>query len=69
MTQVLKNLLSNAFKFTPKNGNIQLNIIPIKSKDMVKISITDSGPGISSKDLENIFTLVSFHYEQNYSKA
>ncbi len=54
---IIFNLLSNAFKFTPKNGNIQLNIIPIKSKDMVKISITDSGPGIPSIDLENIFTL------------
>ncbi len=54
---IIFNLLSNAFKFTPKNGNIQLNIIPIKSKDKVKISITDSGPGIPSKDLENIFTI------------
>lgn len=62
---IIFNLLSNAFKFTPKNGNIQLNIIPIKSKDMVKISITDSGPGIPAKDLENIFTLF---YQTNLGK-
>jgi len=54
---IIYNLLSNAFKFTPENGNIQLNIIPLKSKDSIKISIIDSGPGIPEEELKDIFTL------------
>jgi len=54
---IVYNLLSNAFKFTPKEGNIQINVIPINNKNSVKISISDSGPGIPKAELEEIFTL------------
>ena len=54
---VIYNLLSNAFKFTPEEGNIQLSAVPVNSKNSIKISITDSGPGIAKEELENIFTL------------
>ena len=54
---VIYNLLSNAFKFTPEEGYIQLNAVPVNSKNSIKISITDSGPGIAKEELENIFTL------------
>ena len=54
---ILYNLLSNAFKFTPKEGNIQLNIIPINSKQQIKLSVTDSGPGIPKEELDAIFKL------------
>lgn len=54
---IIYNLLSNAFKFTPKEGNIQLVVIPMDKKNAVKISIIDSGPGIPKEELENIFTL------------
>jgi signal transduction histidine kinase/ligand-binding sensor domain-containing protein/DNA-binding response OmpR family regulator len=54
---VIYNLLSNAFKFTPKEGNIQLIAVPINNKNSIKIAISDSGTGISKEELENIFTL------------
>lgn len=54
---IIYNLLSNAFKFTPKEGNIQLNITPIKTKKQIKLSVTDSGPGIPKEELEAIFEL------------
>lgn len=54
---VIYNLLSNAFKFTPKEGNIQLIATPINDKKSIKISIIDSGPGIPNSELKNIFTI------------
>lgn len=54
---IIYNLLSNAFKFTPKEGNIQVIAIPINNKNSIKISISDSGSGIPKEELENIFTL------------
>ena len=54
---IVYNLLSNAFKFTPKEGNIQLNITPTNAKKQIKLSVTDSGPGILKEELEAIFEL------------
>ncbi|CAM1363207.1 two-component regulator propeller domain-containing protein [Tenacibaculum xiamenense] len=54
---ILYNLLSNAFKYTPSEGNVQLYVTPIKNKSMLQISITDSGPGITKEDLKDIFKI------------
>ncbi|MEO5787984.1 two-component regulator propeller domain-containing protein, partial [Gelidibacter sp.] len=43
---VIYNLLSNAFKFTPKEGNIVLTVTPINSKQMIMLSVANSGSGI-----------------------
>jgi signal transduction histidine kinase/ligand-binding sensor domain-containing protein/DNA-binding response OmpR family regulator len=57
--KVIFNLLSNAFKYTPDDGYISVVIlgeqIDGKTK-FVKITVSDTGKGISSKDLPNIFT-------------
>ena len=62
---VIYNLLSNAFKFTPKEGHIQLNVVPINSKKFIKISVTDSGSGIIKEELNTIFELF---YQSNIGK-
>ncbi len=52
---ILRNILSNAIKFTPKNG-----IIEIKSEienDLMKISVKDSGTGIKPQDIEKLFRI------------
>ncbi|MBE7326257.1 ATP-binding protein, partial [Nocardioides sp. Y6] len=54
---VIYNLLSNAFKFTPKEGNVQLSVIPIDSKKQIKLSVSDTGSGIPKEELELIFDL------------
>lgn len=54
---VIYNLLSNAFKFTPRDGNIQFSVVPINDKKAIKIFITDSGPGIPIEELKIIFNL------------
>jgi len=56
---IFYNLLANAFKFTPKGGTISFDVKVLDSKNTLKISVTDSGPGISKNELEHIFKL--FH--------
>ena len=53
MEKVLQNLLDNAIKFTPENGNITISLFP--QKEEIFLSVKDTGAGISSKDLPHIF--------------
>lgn len=50
---VVRNLVANAIKYTPKNGNIVLNVEE-NTKEVI-FSISDSGIGISEDDLKNIW--------------
>ena len=51
--QVLSNILSNAIKFTPINGSIQVAIK--KSGNVSIVSISDTGPGIKNSEIDFIF--------------
>ncbi len=56
--QVLLNLLSNAFKFTPDRGSVY--VYARKAQDegagrYIEISVVDSGIGISEEDKEKLF--------------
>ena len=53
MTQVLTNILDNATRHTPAGGQIILSAKQINEN--VEIAIQDSGPGIPTENLENIF--------------
>jgi CheY-like chemotaxis protein/signal transduction histidine kinase/CHASE3 domain sensor protein len=53
--QVIKNLLSNAFKFTPENGAIAINVDAGKSPQTVSFSIRDTGIGIPAAKQKIIF--------------
>lgn len=59
MRKVISNLLSNAFKFTPNNGKIDITIGLVQhlneQKQSLKITVSDSGIGIPAKDLERVF--------------
>jgi signal transduction histidine kinase/ligand-binding sensor domain-containing protein/DNA-binding response OmpR family regulator len=57
MGKVLYNLLSNAFKYTPKNGIIEIYLKQIwnGSMQVANISIKDSGKGILNEDKKKIF--------------
>lgn len=61
LTQVLKNLLSNATKFTDK-GKIDLTVDLVSSNAYsynVRFSVKDTGIGIKQTDLNEIFTAFS----------
>jgi two-component system sensor histidine kinase GlrK len=51
--QVLRNLLGNAVKFTPKGGLVGVAAKPAVGK--LAISVKDSGPGIPPESLTSIF--------------
>jgi signal transduction histidine kinase len=51
--QVLANLLTNAIKFTPAGGRIALRVGPVGQE--VCFSVTDTGAGIASHQLEAVF--------------
>lgn len=53
MQKVLYNLISNAFKYTPKNGIIK--VIIEQNIESVFVHIVDSGIGISEDSIEKIF--------------
>lgn len=65
--KVYFNLLSNAFKFTPNNGTISINIEDNPEKDTVNIYFKDSGIGIPSKELNSVFT--AFYQGSNNNKS
>ena len=54
--QVLLNLLSNAFKFTPDSGSITVKARKVHDAgDFVEISVEDTGIGISEDDQKKLF--------------
>jgi signal transduction histidine kinase len=52
---ILRNLISNAIKFTTEFGTIALNARQINQ--MIEISIKDSGVGISEERLNKLFRI------------
>lgn len=52
--QVIINLISNALKFTPPQGKIEINLK--EEENAVRISIEDTGIGIEEKDQKRIFS-------------
>jgi signal transduction histidine kinase/ligand-binding sensor domain-containing protein/DNA-binding response OmpR family regulator len=51
--KVIANLLSNAFKFTHKNGTVTLQLTEVNG--MAEISIRDTGDGISEEHQKQLF--------------
>jgi signal transduction histidine kinase/ActR/RegA family two-component response regulator len=53
MQQVVWNLLTNAIKFTPKGGSVQ--VVVERSNSHVELSISDTGKGIPADFLPHVF--------------
>ncbi len=55
---VIRNLVSNAIKFTPEFGEIRLTADKIDNK--VQITIADTGIGIPNENIDNLFKIDVF---------
>ena len=53
ISQVIINIVSNAIKYTPEKGTI--NVLTGQQKDFAYIKVTDTGMGIPEKDLPKLF--------------
>ncbi|MES2060008.1 MAG: ATP-binding protein [Patescibacteria group bacterium] len=54
LRMVMQNILSNAIKYTPENGRINLDI-SLKDEQNIMIKISDSGYGIPKNQQDKIF--------------
>jgi signal transduction histidine kinase len=52
---VIRNLISNAVKFTHCNGTVRISANELK--DLIEISVADNGVGIGKEELSNLFSL------------
>ncbi|MCK5661199.1 MAG: HAMP domain-containing histidine kinase, partial [Methanosarcinales archaeon] len=55
LKQVLINLVSNAIKFTPDGGRVDIRAYN-DDDDYVRIDVSDNGVGIQEKDISKLFT-------------
>jgi signal transduction histidine kinase len=51
--QAIDNLISNAIKFTPEGGRIEVTVVPYTND--VTLTVSDTGMGMTSSDLERLF--------------
>jgi len=58
---VLRNLVSNAIKFTRRNGFVKISTVDVPDENntgnFIEISVTDNGIGIKKDNLPNLFKL------------
>lgn len=57
--KIVTNLISNAAKYTPDEGFVEMELKVIRNsdeEDQIKICVSDSGRGIDPKELDKIFT-------------
>ncbi|HAF29201.1 MAG TPA: hypothetical protein DCG75_09160 [Bacteroidales bacterium] len=60
VSTVLRNLISNALKFTDQNGEIKIS--SVTSNNKITISVKDNGKGISEENIDKLFRI-----DQEYS--
>jgi two-component system phosphate regulon sensor histidine kinase PhoR len=51
--QIISNLLSNAFRWTPDGGRVELGLAA--DNGAVSVAVDDTGPGIAARERERIF--------------
>lgn len=55
LTQIISNLLSNAIKFT-EQGGVFLSFTPFNTKGSYRLTVADSGIGISQQHIQSVFS-------------
>lgn len=59
MATIVRNLISNAIKFTPKGGKITLKAEAIEKegKRFIRLAVSDTGVGMTEQQVANLFSL------------
>lgn len=60
VSTVIRNLLTNAIKFTPKEGRVTISATMVsgaQSNERIAISVKDTGLGIAPENLEKLFKI------------
>lgn len=52
--QILENLVENAYRYTPENGNVTITLHPTP-EDFVQIDVRDTGVGIPPAEQQRVF--------------
>ncbi len=55
LQQVMLNLIGNAIKYTPEQGQVTISVKADPEQSMVEVSVSDTGIGIPAQDLPHIF--------------
>lgn len=58
---IIRNLTSNAIKFTPSNGTVKISAQHLAGQSMTQITIADTGVGISPENIDNILNTDTVH--------
>ena len=66
LQQIASNLLTNAIKFTPKGGRVQVKLERVQAS--IQLSVSDTGKGIKQEFLSRVFDRFS-QAEQTSSRA
>ena len=53
LAAIIRNLLDNALRFTPRGGTIDIGVY--RQDDAAILQVEDTGPGIASGDMDRIF--------------
>lgn len=56
LEKIIGNVLFNSFKFTPKDGSVTLSIYVAPESNLLKITISDTGKGMTDEEQLHIFT-------------
>jgi two-component system OmpR family sensor kinase len=53
LAAIIRNLLDNALRFTPRGGTIDIGVY--RQDDVAILQIEDTGPGVASTDMDQVF--------------
>lgn len=55
VSRIVFNLLSNALKYTPSDGDIFVSLKDVENKDFLRIDVRDTGKGIAKEEAAKVF--------------
>lgn len=59
--KIINNLLSNAFKYTPKNGKVEV-VLSLVGDGSYQIQVVDTGKGLTDDAMQHVFERFYQHY-------